>query len=413
MTIEDKQQISVRRKRKWAWWLFWLLLLGLLVTVTYHSRAYLQQAKQHEQEDRPGKGRVAVSALPVLQQDVPVYLQGLGTVTSLRTVTVKSRIEGELVRVVFQEGQKVQAGDLLAEIDARAIEVQLRQAEGQLLRDEAILKNAEIDLARYKTLLAQDSISAQQAATQDALVKQYKGTVAIDRTLIDSAKLQLSYTKITAPITGRVGLRLLDQGNMVRAADNTGLAVITQFQPIAVVFTLPEDAVPKVLQQQQAGHPLLVEAYDRGGKLKLGEGRLLAVDNQIDLNTGTVKLKSQFDNHDALLFPNQFVNVRMLIEQLPAALTVPSTAIQNGSRGAYVYVVQDQQTVSVRPVKLGPVFEDRVVVTEGVQIGELLVVDGADKLRDGATVKLIEARSEHTPVPNPLKPKAHPVRHEP
>jgi multidrug efflux system membrane fusion protein len=287
----------------------------------------------------------------------------------------------------------VQEGDLLAEIDPRAFQVQLMQAEGQLLRDEALLKNAQTDLVRYKTLLEQDSIAAQETVTQESLVKQYKGTVAIDRGLVADAKLQLSYTQITAPITGRLGLRLVDQGNMVKASDTTGLAVITQIQPIAVVFTLPEDDLQAVMKQFRTGESLTIEAYDRRGNVKLAQGHLLAVDNQIDTSTGTVKLKGQFANEDGALFSNQFVNIKMKMETLDSITIIPTAAIQRGTMGTFVYVVKEDQTVSVRPLTLGPTEGEKVAVLEGLQPNEWVVVDGADKLREGIKVKLINRES--------------------
>ena len=287
----------------------------------------------------------------------------------------------------------VQEGDLLAEIDPRAFQVQLMQAEGQLLRDEALLKNAQTDLVRYKTLLEQDSIAAQETVTQESLVKQYKGTVAIDHGLVADAKLQLSYTQITAPITGRLGLRLVDQGNMVKASDTTGLAVITQIQPIAVVFTLPEDDLQAVMKQFRTGESLTIEAYDRRGNVKLAQGHLLAVDNQIDTSTGTVKLKGQFANEDGALFSNQFVNIKMKMETLDSITIIPTAAIQRGTMGTFVYVVKEDQTVSVRPLTLGPTEGEKVAVLEGLQPNEWVVVDGADKLREGIKVKLINRES--------------------
>ncbi len=402
MTKQHNQQFPapIKRSRRWSLWIGVCLVLG---AIAYQSQDYLQQNDQNgraeHENNKSGKGRVAVVAKPAQREDVPIFLSGLGTVTGLRTVTVKSRVDGELIRVAFQEGQIVQAGQLLAEIDARAFEVQLKQTEGQLLRDEALLKNAHIDLERYRTLLNQDSISAQQTATQEALVKQYQGTVAIDRAQVDNAKLQLSYTKIIAPISGRVGLRLVDQGNMIKASDTNGLVVITQVQPISVLFTLPEDQIQQVMQAFHAGKKLIVEAYDRSGKVQLGQGSLVAVDNQIDLNTGTLKFKSQFDNRDAALFANQFVNVRMQVDKLKAVVTIPSAAIQHGSIGTYVYVVQNQEQVTVRPVQLGSVSGDRSIVTQGIQSGELVVVDGVDKLREGAAIKLIERNAEAIPKP--------------
>jgi multidrug efflux system membrane fusion protein len=282
--------------------------------------------------------------------------------------------------------------------------VQLQQAEGQLLRDEALLKNAEIDLVRYRKLSEQDSIAAQQTMTQDALVKQYRGTVKIDRALVDTAKLQLSYTKVTAPVTGRVGLRLVDQGNMIHASDSNGLVVITQTYPIAVVFTLPEDDVPKVMQRWLSEGNLPVEAYDRAGKQKLADGKLLAVDNQIDSTTGTVKLKAQFDNNERTLFSNQFVNIKMTLDTLRSATLAPTKAIQRGVIGTFVYLVKADQTVSVRPVKLGPTEAETVVILEGLAPKDKLVIDGADKLREGSQVNIINHDKPITPLLQPTNP---------
>ncbi|MFI3155408.1 MAG: MdtA/MuxA family multidrug efflux RND transporter periplasmic adaptor subunit [Methylococcaceae bacterium] len=349
---------------------------------------------------------VAVAAVAATQGDFPVYLTGLGTVTALRTVTVRSRVDGELIRVAFKEGQMVHEGDLLAEIDPRAFQVQLMQAEGQLLRDEALLKNAEIDWVRYKTLQEQDSIAVQQTVTQESLVKQNKGSVEIDRGLVANAKLQLSYARITAPITGRLGLRLVDQGNIVHAADTTGLAVITQIQPIAAVFTLPEDNLPSVMKQLRSGEGLAIEAYDRRGKVKLADGQLLAVDNQIDTGTGTVKLKAQFANEDGALFSNQFVNIRMKMETLHSVTIIPTAAIQKGTVGTFVYVLKEDQTVTVRPLTLGPAEGEKVAVLAGLQPKEQVIVDGADKLRENMKVKLITRQSESAPEPSaPLPDK--------
>jgi multidrug efflux system membrane fusion protein len=262
------------------------------------------------------------------------------------------------------------------------------QAEGQLLRDKALLQNAKVDLVRYKTLLDQDSIAAQQAVTQEWLVKQYQGTVEMDRGLVANAKLQVSYARITSPITGRIGIRLVDQGNIVHAADADGIAVITQIQPIAVIFTLPEDTVPTVMKQFNSGRNIAIEAYDRSGKNKLADGQLWAVDNQIDTTTGTVKLKGQFANEDIALFSNQFVNIKMHMDTLYGVTIMPTAAIQRGVVGTFVYVVNDSQTVNVRPVKLGPTENEKVAVLNGLQPNERVVVDGADKLRDNMRVKL-------------------------
>ncbi len=371
-------------------WQKWMAIVLLIAVAAYLIK--LISAQPEEDYKKSGKftdPEIAVAAVAATQGDFPVYLTGLGTVTALRTVTVRSRVDGELIRVAFKEGQMVHAGDLLAEIDPRAFQVQLMQAEGQLLRDEALLKNAEIDLVRYKTLLEQDSIAAQQTITQESLVKQYKGTIAIDRGLLANAKLQLSYARITAPITGRLGLRLVDQGNIVHASDANGLAVITQIQPIAVVFTLPEDDLQAVMKQFRSGESLPIDAYDRSGKIKLAEGQLLAVDNQIDISTGAVKLKGQFANEDGALFSNQFVNIKMKMDTLRSVTIIPTAAIQRGTIGTFVYVVKKDQTVSVRPLTLGPTEGEKAAVLEGLQPNELVVVDGADKLRESMKVKLI------------------------
>ncbi|MBF6649951.1 MdtA/MuxA family multidrug efflux RND transporter periplasmic adaptor subunit [Methylobacter sp. BlB1] len=391
---ENKASRPIKPKRRFHW-LAWPALILLISAAVYFIKPFIgnpaQAAPEKKRSGQYGGTMVAaVVAEPVKEGDVPVYLNGLGTVTGLSTVTVKSRVDGELIHVAFKEGGLVREGDPLAEIDPRPFQVQLMQVEGQLLRDEALLKNAQLDLERYKTLQEQDSIAAQQVATQEATVKQYQGIVAADQAMVANAKLQLSYAKITAPITGRLGLRMVDQGNIVKASDTGGIAVITQTQPIAVVFTVPEDQVSAVLKQLHAGKALPVEAYDRSGKNKLAQGRLLAVDNRIDPSTGTVKLKSEFDNEDESLFANQFVNIRMKIDTLRGVAIAPSAAIQNGNAGSFVYVVKDGQTVSTRPVKLGPVDGEQVAVLEGLQADEQVVVDGADKLREGARVKVID-----------------------
>jgi multidrug efflux system membrane fusion protein len=337
-----------------------------------------------------GGGNVPVVAAAATTADVGVLLDGLGSVTPVATVTVRSRVDGQLMKLLFKEGQVVRAGDLLAEIDARPAQVQLATAEGALARDQSLLKNAQIDLERYKTLFQQDSVAKQQLDTQDALVRQYEATVKMDRAAIDNARLQLDYSRITAPVGGRLGLRQVDLGNIVRAGDANGLVVITQLQPITVVFSIAEDSLPPVMKKLQAGEKLPVTAFDRAGKTQLATGSLITVDNQIDPATGTVKLKAQFANEDLALFPNQFVNVRLLVDTRRGATVIPAAAVQRGTPGTFVYAVDPEtRKVSVRKLTLGPTQGESVLVAEGVKPGTLVVVDGADKLREGAVVEMV------------------------
>jgi multidrug efflux system membrane fusion protein len=340
--------------------------------------------------------------------DIDVHLEGLGTVTPLRTATVRSRVEGQLMRVLFKEGEVVKEGQVLAEIDPRPFQVQLSQAEGQLARDQALLANARLDLDRYRTLFEQDSIAKQQVDTQASLVRQYEGAVKMDQAQVENAKLQLTYSRVTAPISGRLGLRQVDAGNVVRASDPSGLVVITQLTPITVVFTIPQDNLPSVMKRLQSGDRLEVDAYDREKRIKLAEGVLLTVDNQIDPTTGTVKLKAEFPNADGALFPNQFVNVRMLLDTKRAVTTVPTAAIQRSGQGTFVYAVTPEHAVVLRPVKLSAVDGDNAMVESGIAPGELVVVDGTDRLREGSQVELIERGAG--PVPGEPSAKAGATR---
>lgn len=336
-----------------------------------------------------GDGRPApVQVAAVKNGDIDVVINAIGTVTARNTATVKARVDGLLTRIAMREGQFVKEGDVLAEIDARPYQVLLDQAKGQLLRDQAQLDMARLDLARYKDLLAKDSIARQQAEAQEALVRQYEGTVAADRAQVDNARLNLDFTRIAAPAAGRLGLRLVDVGNMVRASDATGIAVITRTQPIDVVFAIPADSLGSVLEHMRGKTPLAVEAFDRDGKTRLAAGKLLTVDNQIDVATGTVKLKAEFANADNRLFPNQFVNARLRVETRRGATLMPTAAVQRGTQGTFVYVVGEDKSVAMRTVALGPVNGDIVAVEKGVAAGERVVIDGADKLRDGGKAEI-------------------------
>src|SRR5450755_2623441 len=379
------------------WWV-WLLALVLLIVAGLGTWYWWPKSADPATTTTGKGGRVDPSAkpLPVVAApartgSIDVYLNALGTVTPRNIVTVHPRVDGQLMSVAFREGQLVKAGDLLAEIDPRPFQVQLTQANGQMAKDQALLKNARLDLERYRTLLTQDSISKQQVDTQEALVRQYQGTVATDQGAIDSAKLQLTYARITAPISGRVGLRQVDPGNIVHASDSNGLVVIAQVKPVTVIYPVPEDNVPRIVKRTQSGQELAVDAFDRSGKNKLASGKMLTLDNQIDTTTGTVKLKAEFPNQDGALFPNQFVNLRMGVEAHQDATLVPSAAIQRGAPGTFVFLVKPDQTVSVTPVKVGTVEGETTEVLSGIEPGSQVVVDGADKLREGSKIELIDA----------------------
>ena len=384
------------RPSKSLWWL-WLLIAGAIAIGVWYFRGQraASQASDSVSPGAPAKGRGGAGmgnfAVPVVvaaahRGDLPVYFNGLGTVTAFNTVTVRSRVDGQLISVAFKEGQFVHEGDLLAQIDPRPFQVQLEQAEGQLAKDQAQRKDAEANLERYKLLLKEGVIPQQQLDTQSALVGQFDGAIRSDESLIANAKLQLTYSRITAPISGRVGLRLVDAGNIVHASDATGLLVITQLQPISVLFSLPQDQLPLVNAKLRSGAQLNVEAYDRDDTDKIAAGKLVTIDNQIDTTTGTYKLKSIFNNEDNSLFPNQFVNIHLLVDTKRNLTIIPTPAIQRGPQGTYVYAVGSDNTVKIRTVTIAQATGNSIGLSGGLNPGDVVVVDGQDKLQDGSKV---------------------------
>ena len=374
------------------WWLWGFLLIA--AGAGWHYReTWLPWVSASFARKAPQKGPtrpVPVRTATVQQRDMPLYLDALGTVTALKTVTLRSRVDGEVMKVAFSEGQVVHEGDILAEIDPRPFDAQKQQAQGQLAKDEANLKLARLTLDRSKELLKRNAISQQTIDEQTAQVQQLEGTVKADEGVLATAQLQLTYCQIKAPISGRIGLRLVDQGNTVRANDPNGLAVITQLQPIAMVFTIPQDDIPRVMKQTKAGKTLGVDAYNRDFKVKLATGKLQAFDNQIDATTGTLRLKASFDNDDGLLFPNQFVNARLLVDTREKSVLVPSAAIQRGPNDIFVYVVNSDESVDRRIIELGPAEGGETSITSGLKAGEVVVIDGVDKLTKDSKVSVRE-----------------------
>ncbi len=393
-----RQEAPVLRHRP-AWrralWIGALVVIALGVAWWIHTRP----APATKTGRFAATGTMPVVPATAEKGDVNVILNQLGTVTPLATVTVKTQINGQLLHIDFKEGQLVKQGDLLAEIDARPYQLALEQAQGQLAKDQATLKDAQLDLERYQTLVKQDSIAKQTLDTQVATVGQLIGTVKTDQAQIDAAKLNITYCHIIAPITGKVGLRQVDQGNYVQTSDASGLVVLTQMQPISVVFTVPEDNLPAILKQVHAGATLQAVAYDRSGTVKLATGKLATIDNQIDTTTGTLKMRAEFANEDEVLYPNQFVNIRLLVNTLHDVIVIPTAAIQRGAPGTFVYIINADDTVAVRVVQLGPSEGENVAVTSGLNPGDRVVVDGADKLRAGSKISLRAATGSSPAAP--------------
>ncbi|HEY9157355.1 MdtA/MuxA family multidrug efflux RND transporter periplasmic adaptor subunit [Candidatus Binatus sp.] len=369
-------------------WRLWLVVLAVAVVGLYFFIARSRSDSATQAPPGAAHTVVPVAAAPAKLGDLNQYISAIGTVTAYNTVTIKSRVDGALDKINFTEGQIVKAGDLLAEIDPRPYQVQLEQAEGTLAKDLASLENAKVLLARDQELYDQKVLARQDLDNQQAAVGQYAGSIESDKGAVDNAKLQLVYSRITSPITGRVGLRLVDVGNIIHATDTTGLAVITQLQPIAVDFGIPEDDLPSLETAMKADPQLPVEAYDRDFKHKLAAGTLLTTDNQIDQSTGTIKLKASFPNQDNALFPNQFVNAKLLVNTLHNAILIPAAGLQRSQQGSFVYVVKPDQTVEMRSVTVAATQGDVIAIGKGLASGDMVVTDGVDKLQQGSHVNV-------------------------
>jgi membrane fusion protein, multidrug efflux system len=371
-----------------------IVLIGLVAGGYWAYRTqYASQPASTATRNVPQGGPQSVGEATVGQGDIRVIVNGLGTVTPIATVTVQTQINGQLLEVGFTEGQLVKKGDFLAQIDPRPYQLMQAQFEGQLAHDQGVLAQSQVDLVRYQKLAEQNSIARQQYEDQVYIVQQNQGTVKLDQAQIDQQRLNIVYCRIVSPVTGRIGLRLVDPGNYIQTTNTTGIAVVTQMQPITVIFPVPEDDLPDILPQFNAGTPLEVFAYDRANVKMLATGRVMALDSQIDTTTGTVKVRAQFDNSDYALFPNQFVNAQLLVKTLHNVITVPTAAIQRGVPGTYTYVINADNTVSVRPIKTGPSDGPMTVVDSGLSVGNRVVVDGTDRLRDGARVIIPGARN--------------------
>ena len=372
----------------------WLVALALAVAAIFA----FEQFQKYESGDNANRGGGAppqtIRDAAIVSGDMPLYINALGAVTPLATVTVRTQIAGQLQHVGFKEGEIVKQGDFLAQIDDRPYRATLAQAEAQLAKDTALYNQAQSDLQRYQTLAKQDSIAEQQVADQEFLVKQNRAAMASDQAQIDAANLNITYCHIVSPVTGRVGLRQVDQGNYVQPTDANGLVVVTEIEPISVVFAVPEDNLPQIFARLRTGATLPVVVFDRANVTQLSTGTLDAVDSQIDTTTGTIKIRALFDNKDDILFPQQFVNTRLLVDTMKDAVIAPNAAVQQGSKGPFVYVVNDDSTVSVRQTKTGPVDGERTAILSGLKVGENVVIDGVDRLKEGAKVTV---RNNPTP----------------
>jgi multidrug efflux system membrane fusion protein len=404
---DPARPVTPAPRRPWLRGLFWLALLAALGAAAWWF--LLRPPPQPPATPSAWRGPVSVRVEAARAEDFTVQARAVGTVAPYNTVTVRSRVDGQLARVLVREGERVQRGQLLAEIDPEPLRVALSQAQGQQQQNLAQLRNAESELVRYQGLFQRDAIARQQLDRQAALVQQLRGTLQADQAQVDNARLQLSYTRITAPIAGRVGLRRVDAGNLISANDANGLFTLTQTQPVAVLFSVPEPQVPEVRAAHAATGQAAprVEAWDRENRKRLATGRLDTLDNQIDAATATLRLKARFENADDALFPNQFVNVRLALRQLPGAITVPTDAVQHGSRGSYVYVIVDGKA-RVRDLQLGPASGGRTVVLKGLAAGEPVVLEGLDRLEDGRAVNVVAATE--LPASSPLASDAAATR---